>query len=124
MKAREAARDAALAKQVVEAIAREMTKAHVHYQAMIHEISTGAMPTSLKVTSSASGFKVMDLFDWTNLSNRDGKCGQKRLDMPMMQCKGSQKTLQSHTSIIGLIVKDGQNRVMEEQNDTSNTDGI
>ena len=63
--AREAARDAALAKQVAEAIAREMVKAHAHYQAMINEISTATMPTSLKVTSSASGFKVMDPFDWT-----------------------------------------------------------
>ena len=63
--AREAARDAALAKQVAETIAREMVKAHVHYQAMISEISAATMPTSLKVTSGASGFKVMDPFNWT-----------------------------------------------------------
>ena len=62
---REAARDAILARQVVEAIAREMEKAYAQYQAMINDISAAAMPTSLKVTSSASGFKVMDPFDWT-----------------------------------------------------------
>ena len=59
------ARDATLTRQVVEAIAREMTKAHTHYQALLNERSTGAMPTSLKMTSGALGFKVMDPFDWT-----------------------------------------------------------
>ena len=62
---REAARDAALARQVVEAVARQMAKAHTQYQAMINDISAAAMPTSFKITSSASGFKVMDPFDWT-----------------------------------------------------------
>ena len=57
--------DAALAKQVVEAVAREMAKAHTHYQALLNERSTAIIPTSLKVTSRASGFKVMDPFDWT-----------------------------------------------------------
>ena len=59
------ARDTALAKQVAEAIAREMAKAHVHYQALLNERSAAVMPTSLKMTSSALGFKVMDSFDWT-----------------------------------------------------------
>ena len=59
------ARDATLAKQVVEAIAREMAKAHTHYQALLDERSTAVIPTSLKVTSGASGFKVTDPFDWT-----------------------------------------------------------
>ena len=59
------ARDAALAKQVAEAVAREMAKAHAHYQALLNERSTTVIPTSLKVTSGANGFKVMDPFDWT-----------------------------------------------------------
>ena len=59
------ARDTALAKQVAEAVKREMTKAHVHYQALLNERSAAVIPTSLKVTSGASGFKVMDPFDWT-----------------------------------------------------------
>ena len=33
------ARDATLAKQVAEAIAREMAKAHMHYQALLNERS-------------------------------------------------------------------------------------
>ena len=59
------ARDAALAKQVAEAVAREMAKAHMHYQAILNERGAAAMPTSLKMTSGALGFKVMDPFDWT-----------------------------------------------------------
>ena len=52
-----------LGKQV--AIASEMAKAHMHYQALLNERSTAVIPTSLKVTCGASGFKVMDPFDWT-----------------------------------------------------------
>ena len=56
-------RDTALAKQVVETIAREMAKAHAYYQALLNERGTAAMPTILKMTSGALGFKVMDPFD-------------------------------------------------------------
>ena len=59
------ARETVLAKQVAEATAREMAKAHVHYQAILNERGTAAMPTSPKMTSRALGFKVMDPFDWT-----------------------------------------------------------
>ena len=59
------ARDAALAKTVATAVAREMAKAHVHCQALLNDWSTPVIPTSLKVTSGANGFKVMDPFDWT-----------------------------------------------------------
>ena len=59
------ARDAALAKQVAEAVAREMAKAHMHYQVLLNERGAAAMLTSLKMTSRALAFKVMDPFDWT-----------------------------------------------------------
>ena len=42
-----------------------MAKAHAHYQALLNEKSAAAMSISLKVTSGASGFKVMDPFDWS-----------------------------------------------------------
>ena len=42
-----------------------MAKAQVHYQALLNERSTVVIPTSLKVTSRANGFKVIDPFDWT-----------------------------------------------------------
>ena len=59
------ARKAALANTITEAVVREMAKAHMHYQALLNERSTAVIPTSLKVTSGANGFKVMDPFDWT-----------------------------------------------------------
>ena len=42
-----------------------MAKAHAHYQALLNDRSAAVIPTSLKVTSGANGFKVMDSFDWT-----------------------------------------------------------
>ena len=41
-----------------------MAKAHAHYQALLNDRSAAVIPTSLKVTSGANGFKVMDPFDW------------------------------------------------------------
>ena len=41
-----------------------MAKAHAHYQALLNDRGTAAIPTSLKVTSGANGFKVIDPFDW------------------------------------------------------------
>ena len=59
------ARDAALAKTIAEAVTRKMAKTHAQYQALLNDRSAAAIPTSLKVTSGANGFKVMDPFDWT-----------------------------------------------------------
>ena len=58
-------RDTALAKTIVEAVAREMAKAHVQYQAIANEKSGPTLPTSLKISSGSHGFRVMDPFDWT-----------------------------------------------------------
>ena len=59
------ARNAALAQTITEAVTREMAKAHVHYQAILNERGTATLQTSLKVSSGANGFRVMDPFDWT-----------------------------------------------------------
>ena len=59
------ARDPALAKTITKAVAREMAKAHAQYQALLNDRSASVIPTNLKVTSGANGFKVMDPFDWT-----------------------------------------------------------
>ena len=59
------ARDAAITRQVVEAVARQMAKAHMHYQALLNERSAAAMPTNIKMTSGVLGIKVIDPFDWT-----------------------------------------------------------
>ena len=50
---------------ITEAFAREMAKAHAHYQAILNERGTATLQTSLKVSSGANGFKVMDPFNWT-----------------------------------------------------------
>ena len=81
---REAARDTALAKTIAEAVAvavakqkaeetqsiteaftRQMKKAHAQYEKLFRESRAAALPTTLKVTSSSDGFRVMDPFDWT-----------------------------------------------------------
>ena len=59
------ARDTALAKTITEAVVREMAKAHAQYQALLNDRGAAAIPTSLKVTSGANGFRIMDPFDWT-----------------------------------------------------------
>ena len=50
------------------------------------------MPTSLKVTSGASGFKVIDPFNWSKdkLSTSNGNYGQRRLGTPLKQWKETQ----------------------------------
>ena len=102
------AHQAALAKQVVEATAREMAKAQMHYQALLNDKGATAMPTNLKMTSTALGFKDRTPLTGprTRLSTRDGKCGQKRLDMLLMPWKVIQKRPKFHTSTTGLTVKE------------------
>ena len=62
----------ALAKQkaeetqsITEAFTRQMEKAHAQYEKLFKESHAAALPTTLKVTSSTDGFRVMDPFDWT-----------------------------------------------------------
>ena len=68
------ARDTTLARTIAEAVAREtqsiaevftrqLEKAHVQYQDLLRETRTATLPTTLKVTSSLDGFKVMDPFN-------------------------------------------------------------
>ena len=49
---------------ITEAFSRQMEKAHAHYKKLFKENRTAALPTTLKVTSSLDGFRVMDPFDW------------------------------------------------------------
>ena len=50
---------------ITEAFTRQMEKAHVQYEKLFKESHTAALSTTLKVTSSTDGFRVMDPFDWT-----------------------------------------------------------
>ena len=51
--------------KLVEAIARETAKVTTHFQAILNERTMLSLAGSLKVTSGAADFKVMDPFDWT-----------------------------------------------------------
>ena len=50
---------------ITEAFTRQMEKAHVQYEKLFMESHAATLPTTLKVTSSTDGFRVMDPFDWT-----------------------------------------------------------
>ena len=77
-------RDAALARTIAEAVARafakqkadetklitetftrQMEKTQVQYEELLKASRTQNFPSTLKVTSSSEGFRVMDPFDWT-----------------------------------------------------------
>ena len=73
-------RDAALAKTIAEAFAkqkadetkliteaftRQMEKTQVQYEELLKASHTQNFPSTLKVTSSSEGFRVMHPFDWT-----------------------------------------------------------
>ena len=59
---REAAKET---QSITEAFTRQMEKAHAQYQDLLKETCAATLPTTLKVTSSTDGFRVMDPFDWT-----------------------------------------------------------
>ena len=59
---REAAKEM---QSMAKAFTRQMEKAHAQYQDLLKETRAAALPTTLKVTSSTDGFRVMDPFDWT-----------------------------------------------------------
>ena len=69
-------RDAALARTIAEAVAlqtksiteaftRQMEKTHAQYEELLKASRAQNFPSTLKVTSSSEGFRVMDPFDWT-----------------------------------------------------------
>ena len=80
------ARDATLAKTIAEAVAREVAKAHVQYQAIANEKSTPTCQPALKYLQDhmASGLWTPLIGQRTNLSTRDGNYGHIRLDSPLM----------------------------------------
>ena len=45
------ARDAVLAQTITEAVTREVTNAHAHYQAILNEKGATTLQTSLKISS-------------------------------------------------------------------------
>ena len=56
-------------KSITETFQRQMEKTHVQYEELIKASCTQNFPSTLKVTSSSEGFRVMDPFDWTSDKN-------------------------------------------------------
>ena len=50
---------------LTEAFSRQMEKTHAQYEEILKASHTQNFPSTLKVTSSSEGFRVMDPFDWT-----------------------------------------------------------
>ena len=96
-------RDATISRQIVEAVTRETAKVTMQFQALLNEKNMLSLAGSLKITSRVAGFQVMTPLTGprTKLSIRDGKCGHKKLDMPLKQWKVIQKRLKSYIFITG-----------------------
>ena len=52
-------------KLITEAFTRQMEKTQAQYEELFKASRTQNFPSTLKVTSSSDGFRVMDPFDWT-----------------------------------------------------------
>ena len=52
-------------KSITETFSRQMEKTHAQYEKILKASHTQNFPSTLKVTSSSEGFRVMDPFDWT-----------------------------------------------------------
>ena len=94
-------REATCNRQIVEAITRETAKVTVHFQAILNERTTLSLAGSLKVTSSAAGFKVMDPFDWTkdnSIYQRWQMWSEKARHAPEAMESDSEKTKISFTT--------------------------
>ena len=52
-------------KSITETFSRQMEKTHVQYEELLKASRAQNFPSTLKVTSSSEGFRVMDPFDWT-----------------------------------------------------------
>ena len=50
---------------LMEAFQRQMDKTHAQYEELLKASHAQNFPSTLKVTSSSEGFRVMDPFDWT-----------------------------------------------------------
>ena len=100
--------DTTLAKTITKAVAREMAKAHVHYQALLNERSAPVIPTNLTITQEPMVLRLWTPLTGqrTKLSTRDGNCGQRRLDSPLMLWKVTQKRLRFHTFTIGSMERE------------------
>ena len=96
-------RATAIDKLVAEVIARESAQLTATFTAIPKESNAVNMPTSLKVTSRSVGIKAMPPLTGprTKLSTRDGNYGLRRLGMPLIAWKETQRRLKFHIFTLG-----------------------
>ena len=82
-----------------------MAKAHAHYQAILNERGTQPFKPALKYLQEQMVLSLWtpSIGQRTNLSTRNGNCGQKSLDSPLMPWREIQRKPRFLTSIIGHI---------------------
>ena len=56
-------------KSITETFSRQMEKTHVQYEELLKASRAQNFTSTLKITSSTDGFRVMDPFDWTHDKN-------------------------------------------------------
>ena len=93
---------------LAKTIAREIAKAHGHYQLFSVTEAQPPFKPALKFLQEqmVSRLWIPLIGLRTSLSTRDGNCGQKRLDSPLMPWKVTQKRLKSLTSITGSMERE------------------
>ena len=95
---------------LMEAFQRQMDKMHAQYEELLKASRAQNFPSTLKVTSSSEGFRVMDPFDWTmdkNIYQRWQLWSHKaRLAVDAME--GDNERPRSPTYIIGWMAKVSQ----------------
>ena len=85
-----------------------MAKAHAHYQAILNKRGAATLKPALKYLQEQMVLRLWtpSIGQRTNLSTRDGNCGQKRLDSPLMPWREIQRKLRFLTSIIGSMERE------------------
>ena len=97
-------------KFIMETFTRQIEKTQAQYEELLKASRAQNFPSTLKVTSSSDGFRVMDPFDWTRdkKSTRDGNYGLTRQSLHWMPWRETMKRPRSPTCIIGWMAKVSQ----------------
>ena len=94
-------------KSITETFSRQMEKTHAQYKELFKASCAQNFPSTLKVTSSSEGFRVMDPFDWTpdkNIYHRWQLWSHKaRLALDAMEGDNEKTKISSY--IIGWMAK-------------------
>ena len=92
-------------KSITETFQRQMEKTHAQYEEILKASHAQNFPSTLKVTSSSEGFRVMDPFDWTmdkNIYQRWQLWSHKaRLALDAMEGDNDKTTISLLTSLVG-----------------------